>query len=407
MNRCINLDWLECYVLEPPEQPHDVDYFGQSGFYVEQRDYGTRIYEQMFTLYSFDEHYPMIEVRRQPKSVGVLPFNAAHIRFNNRYCYFDNAGELMRLFIEKYHYTFVSISRVDICLDFEKFDSGDDPAKFIKRYIGHKYAKINQAQARAHFNDEWERRDFNSLSWGSKNSDITTKLYNKTLELYDEKLGAFKKPYIIQSWFADGLVSDPVRVVNVREDGTEYRPVIWRLEFSIKSNVKGWMAYEMDGDQKKIRSVRNTLEQYLNRPMLIPIFDLLQQHYFHFKKFKAGVAKYNCKDKVLFDFKADENFYKVVKPASPSKPDALVIRLRRYLGEYISTKATPELAKAANTIIDDLEAYEQARFTSNEHDRRQLQALRETIARKMQGDETAAMELYREILKLLTSEAVY
>ena len=46
--RCINVDWLEVYALEPIDQPHNADYFRACGFEVMQRDYGTRIYEEMF-----------------------------------------------------------------------------------------------------------------------------------------------------------------------------------------------------------------------------------------------------------------------------------------------------------------------------------------------------------------------
>lgn len=384
--RCINLDWLEVYVLEDINVPQDIDFFLRQGFYLENRGYGTPTYEQMFTLFSFDEHFPFIEVRRKPKSDGVLPMNAAHIRFVNRYCYMDNAGDIMREFLRRYHYQFVSISRVDVCLDFEYFDKGDDPEKFIKRYIGHKYAKINQSKATAHFDDTWELRDFNSLSWGSDKSDIRTKLYNKTRELYDENLQAFKKPYILQAWFYAGLIDDPVRVIKHREDGTEYRPTIWRLEFSIKGNVKGWFTIHRDGDAKKKHSLRNTLEQYLTRDRLLPIFDILQQHYFHFKKFTTGKSKYECADKVLFTFGTEETFYRVEKPASDNKPDALILRLRRYLSQFQLQRPSAGVYKEVAVLIDYLDQLNGQRFTSNVYDATLWKILQRVIALKTSGD---------------------
>lgn len=404
--RCINLDWLEVYVLEPITVPHTMDYFRELGYAVIDRGYGTRIYNEMFTLVGADDA-PFIEVRRDPKNTSVLPMNASHIRYVNRRCYEWNAGQLMKDFIAKYGYQFVSVSRVDICLDFERFDSGDIPQKFVKRYIGHKYAKVNQSEATAHFDDQWERRDFNSLSWGSKNSDISTKLYNKTLELYDEKLGAFKKPYILQSWFKSGLIDDPIHCLKKGEDGKTYRPEIWRLEFSIKSNTKGWFEYRIDGDTKKIRSVRNTLDTYAERVLLLPIFDILQQHYFHFKKHVAGRSKYECKDKELFSFSSGEKFYRVEHAASQKKPDALIIRLMKYLKEYRITHTDPAIQKASSTIIEKLEQEEGARFCNNIYSNQEYEALRRVIALRLEGVNQDPAQMAKDILHLLQSHELF
>lgn len=406
MKRCINLDWLEVYALEPITTPHDADYFRAQGFQVMVRDYGTRIYEQMFTLIGADG-FPFVEVRRKPKSGGVLSINATHLRLTNRACYFYNAGELMKEFLQRYDYTFVSVSRVDICLDFEKFDFGDIPEKFITRYIGHKYAKINQAEATVHFNDEWARRYFNSLSWGSKKSDIGTKLYDKTMELYDEKLGAFKKPYILQAWFESRLVDDPTRCMKKKTDGAEYRPTIWRLEFSIKSNVKGWFVINPEGKTNKIRSIRNTLDTYANRAQLLPIFDLLAQHYFHFKKYQAGRTKYDCKDKQLFNFDTDNQFYRVEKIASPNKADALIIRLIKYLRQYQNSHPSPETQQAINIILNKLEREDIARFTDNPYSYMELKVLQTTIALRLQGNEADPTIIAQDILHLLKSKEIF
>lgn len=398
--RCINVDWLEVYALEPISQPHNAEYFRACGFEVMEREYGTKIYEEMFKLMDNQGH-PFIEVRRKPKNDGVLQINSTHIRFDNRYCYVDNACELMAEFLHRYSYTFVSIFRLDICLDFERFDSGDEPQKFVKRYIGHKYAKINQSEATARFNDEWERREFNSLSWGAKTSDISTKLYNKTLELYDESLQAFKKPYIIQSWFESGLIDDPIKVIKLGKDGKTYRPTIWRLEFSIRSHVKGWLEYHPDGKEKKILSVRHGLEQYPNRAALLPVFNLLQQHYFHFKKHQPGKPKYECSDKILFDFNSEETFYRVLHPASPKKPDALILRLRRYLSAYIEHKWNPELVKAANSIIDELTKEDALRLCTTQFNNAELEALKFAIKERLEGnkeDPTVLMEFFQKHL---------
>ncbi len=404
--RCINLDWLEVYALEPIGRPNDELFFVAQGWRVRVRDYGTRIYNEMFTLIGPDD-YPFCEVRRCPKCNSVLPVNATHVRLVNRSCYYNNAGQLMQQFLERYNYTFVSVSRVDICMDFEKFDKGDDPQKFVRRYIGHRYAKINQCEAMAHWDDQWERRDFNSLSWGSPKSDVRTKMYNKTLELYDEKVGAFKKPYILQSWLESGLIDDPIHCLKKGADGKPYRPVIWRVEFSISSNTKGWFVYNPDGERRKKRSVRNTLNTYLNRGLLLPVFDLLQQHYFHFKKYKKGKRKYDCPDKILFEFGADEKFYGVELPASPSKPDALVLRLIRYLEQFVALHPSPQLIRSADIILERLRVEEARRFLNAPYSRDELKALQQTIALRLSGSDQDPTVIAADILHLLHSHEIF
>ena len=136
--RCVNLDWLEVCALEPIDSPHDPNYFRACGFVVEVRGYGTKVWEEMFTLLG-EDGLGFIEVRRKPKS-EIIAQNICHLRLVNRACYFPDAADLMKQFLDQYGYEFHHITRVDICLDFEKFDYGDDPQVFLQRYIEKKYS---------------------------------------------------------------------------------------------------------------------------------------------------------------------------------------------------------------------------------------------------------------------------
>ena len=208
MSRCVNIDWLECYCLEDAIGfPHNADYFRAKGWEVVEREYGTPMYREMFTLY---DHYgePFVEVRRSPKSDGrtngIFDSYSSHVRLANRTCYMNQAARILDRFLDENGFHFQRISRIDICLDFERFDFGDDPQKFIQRFMAGRYSKINQANISAHGLDQWDGRFWNSLSWGSKSSMVTTKLYNKTMELRQ----VHDKPYIRQAWQAAGLVDD-------------------------------------------------------------------------------------------------------------------------------------------------------------------------------------------------------
>ena len=338
--RCINIDWLEFHVIEPDNL--DADYYAKDGWVVEKRPYGTRVYDEMFTLMEYSTGLPLIEIRRSP--VGnksaidkyVIDPHSCHIRLCNRTCYYDGACKLLWDFIQRYGYFFCRISRIDICLDFERFDKGDDPQKFINRYLKGRYSKINQGNIRANGKDMWDGRFWQSLAWGAPKSMISTKLYNKTVEIAERK----DKPYIRQAWAYCGLVDDFIRLTKRAKDGTEYSPQIWRLEFSIQSSVKRWFRIEDNTtEKKKIRSIRNTPDMYFTREQLIDIFASLVNHYFHFKKDvrKNGQVqrKDRCPDKELFDFTTEtQATYKVERVASSKPASRADESLRRKLEMY-------------------------------------------------------------------------
>ena len=64
--KILNIDWLEVYCAEPQDTPLTADYFKEQGNDVEERKYGTPIYQEMFTIKRNGR--PYIEVRRNPYS---------------------------------------------------------------------------------------------------------------------------------------------------------------------------------------------------------------------------------------------------------------------------------------------------------------------------------------------------
>ena len=403
MIRCINVDWLEVHVLEDMNlYPLDAYFFQRDGWHVEQREYGTRVYEQMFTV--FDSHdEPFLEVRRAPKSsdekFGVLAMNSAHIRLVNRYCYYPNAVALLRDFLARYNYEFKRIFRIDLCCDFERFDLGDDPAKFVQRYLAHKFSKINQCNRTTRGTDRWDGCEDNYISWGQPKSVVSTKLYNKTKELAE----VHDKPYIRSAWMQAGLITNPITMVKVRADGTQYTPTIWRVEFSIKSGAQGWAILEdCTGAKNKKKPIANTLQCYDTPQKLLQMFASLAHHYFHFKYYEPGQRKDRCRDKVLFhfDFQRDE----LVKLArvSQSKPQPKdEERLRKALQRYAQSHYEPKVQQACAVLLENLEHYAITRLAEVRWDVEQVEELRELLARRMRlPDEEFAVAL-DEVRRLL------
>lgn len=350
--RCVNLDWLEVFAREPIGQPHTADYFRSHGIEVEEREYGTRVYREMFTLMGSDG-LPCIEVRRNPASQnlnGIHDPEETHIRLVNRMCYFDDAAIQLQKFLDFHHYTDIRISRIDICLDFVKFDFGDEPSRFVRRYLEHKYVRINASDLDLHGKDAWEGIDINSLKWGSPYSMVSTKMYNKTMELKNAQTKLFGKPYIRQAWYLCGFI-DNMQLCTLQ--GQEVN--VWRIEYSIKSPKANWFTIELDGKPNNKYSLRNTLSVYQNRNDLLTAFASLTRHYFHFKIYEKGVRKYRCKDKKLFDFAGIQNVYKLTLPQSVAgdgdKHRQKFYRLLKLLNEYDMTLFSGDTKQAVQTLI--------------------------------------------------------
>lgn len=439
MTRCVNIDWLECFCLENAiGYPHNADYFRSKGWHVKEREYGTPMYEEMFTLYdAYDQ--PLIEVRRKPKSDkmklhGIFDPYSCHIRLTNRACYANNAAMMLSQFLEEFGFAFQRISRIDLCYDFERFDYGDDPQKFLQRFMAGRFSKINQANINAHGLDQWDGRFWNSISWGSPKSMVKTRFYNKTMELRE----AHDKPYIRQAWMACGLVDDMTTLEKRRHDGTLYKPEIWRVEFAIKSSTKKWFVVEdYNGDRKRILSKHNTLDVYDGREQLWKVFLSLTTHYFHFKhveyknESKALTAsalkavipdelsplaehdkkavrelqrKDRCADKLLFKVDSLDVFYKIEKLATSQPRNINLDRLLKRLYEYRQRQYDEGVRHACNIIIERLENERTLIQATYPFDNTEIEILRRVIAIRLKSHDVPLSTTIKDVDNLLKIE---
>ena len=415
--RCVNLDWLEVHCLEPVGDPHDADFFRRVGLCVDERDYGTRVYREMFTVLDTKGN-PFVEVRRNPFSQGYQGLHAAeecHLRLVNAACYHDNAASMLQDFLDTYRYDCCRISRVDICLDFEQFDERDDPGAFLRRYLKHRYAKINQGNITAHGADNWNGQEWNSVSWGSPSSAIGTKFYNKTLELFDPSTGTYRKPHIRYAWLKCGLIDDFHKCLKEGKDGW-YTPNIWRVEFSIRSSVKKWFTIELDGKERNYQSIRNTLDMYDGRDRLLVLFASLAKHYFHFKYFEAGKRKDRCQDKVLFKFDGVQLTYKVGRDdvvnilgdgSRHLRPQDTLLRKLRV---FQQSHPREDIHEACEVLIKAIEGDLLRSDLRNPFSFDELLTLQRALSMKSSGnnaDVAILMKEIKEILKINNNTAIF
>lgn len=428
--RCVNIDWLEVYCLEDLNRwPCDANYFRRCGYFVDERPYGTRQYNQMFTIE--DVHGdPWIEIRRDPPSgdskfSGLDP-NSCHIRLVNRTCYYDDCVSQLRDFLAKHDYVFKRIFRIDICYDFEYFDSGDRPDRFARRLVERKFRKVNQCHLAAHSEDTWADYEWQSFNWGNPKSMVSTKFYNKSLELSCLKKD---KPYIRYCWWLCGLVDDPINQTRKMADGSEYKPEIWRVEFSLKSQARNWIVIEsQEGKRQKQKRIPHTLELFDTKAKLWDRFEELAYHYFRFKyreyknveqfilqpKVMKGKKKVDlqlkrkdlCQDKQLFKFNMNREFYKVQQLPKASTPDNADRILRNRLQLYKLTHFEQDVQQACDVLLNNLTRSEVRRLTQA-NDREEVEILQRVIALKLKYPEEDVMVLVAKIRKLLSDDAIF
>lgn len=347
--KCINLDWLEVFCIEGGCL--DAKYFQRLGWCVKEREYGTPLYKEMFTL--MNEHgKPFLEIRRNPYSLkengGIFEKGSCHIRLANRTLYTYNPIQQLQEFLIKYNYTFKGITRIDIACDQLIFDNGMNPEKLIADYMSGLILKNRNSRINVHGSEKADGRNWNSIKWGSPSSPLSTKIYDKTLELKE----ASDKLYIKDSWVKAGLC-DLQKVVYEYKDKktgtTEKRSKmvivkagtkteqerdikdveeikIWRVEFSIKSEARNWITI----DNKHVLSIGLTKFQTRERCLLM--FLLLSKWCMNFVK-----AEYNedgqqkrkdrCTPIILYSEKNLENTFKphrVTEKEDPSRTQKII-----------------------------------------------------------------------------------
>lgn len=368
--RVINIDWLEVYGLE--SIPLTPEYFTSKGYKVEVRSFGTPQYSQMFTLKK--DGYDLFEVRRLPYSIksmgGIFMDGSCHIRLTNFACYFKNPVNLIREFFASHHIQYRSISRIDICMDFNSFDDADMPCPkdFVKRYMRGDISKVNQNRMAAHGIDRWDGRDINSLKWGSQSSPNTTKLYNKSLEL--RQSGG--KPYIEQCWLEGGL--------DLSKD-------VWRIEFSMTSQ------FQTLKNKKTGELVKKDLSSYDTKEKILDQFRYLYAKYFDFRQVMLTgkgtyMRKYDCPRISNFYFSAhDVAFEPKRNPTEQKKPSRTLTILTNLLMKMMDETEIPTyilepIQKVLSFLIERMNVYK--RFEEVEQRKKVLSYIERPIEIPMQ-----------------------
>ena len=254
---------------------------------------------------------------------------------------------------------------------------------------------------------------------------VSTKLYNKTLELKQAKSD---KPWIKTSWMLCGLIDNPCSMTKLDSKGNLYHPEIWRVEFSMMSEADGWIVWEMQ-NRKKVRkqAIPHRLEMFDDKEKIWRRFQNLAFHYFHFKhkeyiekprgatQFALGKVhsdvektpqrKDRCRDKILFYWDKDLEFATLTSAPGPSKKSAQDEILKRKLLNYKLHHPQERIRAACDVLLKNIESIDALRFTplGDELDRMAWQI---TLSRKIGGDIRSAMEVLAEVKELLQKDSI-
>lgn len=365
--RCINIDWLEVFCKQ--QTPLTADRLKDDGWHVETREYGTPQYREMFTVFADNTKlHPLYEIRRNPYSIkqngGIFDANDCHIRLSNYECYRPNCVAKLQAFFLRYGLIPQSISRIDLCLDVLRCDDGTDMGQFIHDYILEQYYKVHIAKIsphgpevngsffNAHGHEAMYKREYNSIKWGAPTSAISVKIYNKTQEMAEVK----NKPYILDQWRSAKLIDENDINENAHLQQTRYEIAkltkglkfaknkeeirkrlneqrlkaqvikenlkkVWRIEFSLKSAVKGFvrtLGQDDQGNDKEVMYALN-LDNIQDRKHLLFTFMSLAKRYLNFKVVemtKKGTPK--RKDRCRDFFPVGERDIPLYKPVMPT-----------------------------------------------------------------------------------------
>ena len=261
----ISVDYLKLYLLGGKFEDRDNIYF-------KRNQYSSRHYKFIDTVYFFDQVIGTLE--HTPFS-SVLKSESSLLKIENRFLYSTELNYLLQSFLKTTGARFQNISRLDIAIDFNYFLNEYHPQKLIADYLQGKVERNGRGVFTV-MGAEKNVKDYTYLRFGSRSSDVTVILYNKSLEMQEVK----HKDYIYQKWLQLGL--------DVSKD-------IWRLEFSLKSKAK----YFVNTSSGEIQTL--TLDCVFDNVFLKELAIGLSKRYFRFVDPKTATRKTRMKDVDLLD----------------------------------------------------------------------------------------------------------
>lgn len=210
-NKMLSCDWLSfCGYLTQPSENSLPDLLCPDGYRVELLQ-GNNIFKFRAILYDFHGD-KILTVLWMPKS-SMMKYNLALFEVANQWLYCNGGIErAIKLSSEMFDYTFASITRLDLCVDFY---ASKKRLKIIEGLRLKRYYVGAKREGNIWWHSEVGDDYIHDINFGSRKSSFKWKLYDKSREI--DAIGECKKPHILSCWIENEM---PIHK-------------IWRLEVSI------------------------------------------------------------------------------------------------------------------------------------------------------------------------------
>lgn len=251
----VNLDWLSIYVDASKWRIH-------SSYGVRKEEYGTSVYKDMYTISRYGGELAVFSCN--PRN-STMKSGTGIIKIINSWLYSAGLQRIVENLLRDFNLIPLSVSRVDICADFNSFVDYEDPQDFIRDFLAVKVWKMGKAKYKT-IGQQSSKHSYQYLRFGSNTSDVAAYMYNKTQEFRDVK----RKNYIEQAWEINGI--------NPHKE-------VWRLEFSLKGNGLKFLNKTSGEFETK------TLDMVLDEQLRIQLYNACFLKYWEFRYNDSQVRK--------------------------------------------------------------------------------------------------------------------
>lgn len=214
MNRkeLLNIDWLTInYLVEASPLNDGLEIHIGNLKFIPQ-NYSTRQFRYVYLVFNIYEKNEIATIVCNPLS-KILDCRLHQVKLSNWVLYQNNRHNYLKWIKEAINGKFLSLSRLDLCVDMVGFDFYG----FIKNYHDNKIREKKPKEVTEHYKKYDGESIYTGISWGSKLSDWTAKIYDKIREIQEQS----GKLYILDYFKENGIDVEKEKV--------------WRYEFSITS----------------------------------------------------------------------------------------------------------------------------------------------------------------------------
>lgn len=206
----LNIDWLTInYLVEHSPLNDGLEIHIGNLKFIPQ-NYSTRQFRYVYLVYNIYEQDEIATIVCNPLS-KILDCRLHQVKLSNWVLYQENRQNYLKWIKEAINGKFLSISRLDLCTDIVGFDFYG----FIKKYHDNQIREKKAKDVTEHYKKYNCESIYTGISWGSKLSDWTAKIYDKIREIQEQS----GKLYILDYFKANGIDVEKNKV--------------WRYEFSI------------------------------------------------------------------------------------------------------------------------------------------------------------------------------